>query len=482
MNTNAIMNRVLVVGMVCAAGMGAGCNSDNGGWFSQNQRQRSDSMSRERRAEMDSQSRDWQANRDARDQGRGTGGAEGGSMQSSSNSTRRWQGDNSAYGSNASGQRGGAYYNDPTYPANPNYNQGSASGSNWNSNTSQQNYSNQQWNSNQDPSRTPSNAAGYQKNTQGYQPGDTNQKSLSYSNNTWQGPEGTTAGREGGNGNWNTDAGGYGPMVTTNDNVYRARMYSSPGTSDARAESGTWTGRGNNNTSMTDGNRIRNSDTSTGTMNDRSSVDRMNQDRTMVDRGSSDRLNAERTTMDRTMDDQLGKRTADGRTSTAMAGSFSSPEVRVLSAMRMINEEEVTVGRLAKERGTTAAVREYGAMLEREHADSNQKVTDTARKAGITLMDPAQTKAALVNEMPTGQQKTDAQRADCVAELRALNGTEFDRVFATKMVDGHARAIEMIEQSRGQVTNAEVRNLLDGTLPSLREHKSRAEKLMMAAR
>jgi putative membrane protein len=173
---------------------------------------------------------------------------------------------------------------------------------------------------------------------------------------------------------------------------------------------------------------------------------------------------------------------ATGRTSDPTSGRsgtgtrdyqpMSSADARILSILHAKNEEEVAVGNLAMERGASEDVRRFADMLVRHHSDNDAKVMQTAQTARITLIDPANMKDVLARE-----KGMTTPAPDPLNELRGLNGAAFDRAFARKMLDGHRELIQIVENARPTVQNDQVRQLLDETLPRLREHERTAADL-----
>ena len=163
---------------------------------------------------------------------------------------------------------------------------------------------------------------------------------------------------------------------------------------------------------------------------------------------------------------------------SADAATFASTDAKVLSVLHCKNEEEIQIGRLAQEKGTTEEVRKYGEQLVRDHTESDAKVRSVASAAKITLAESAVVKQALAKEKDPKHEKEGAKEPqDCLTELRALSGEEFDRQFALKMQEGHREMIKMLEEARPRLADANVRKLVDNTLTSLRKHEQMAAAL-----
>ena len=99
-------------------------------------------------------------------------------------------------------------------------------------------------------------------------------------------------------------------------------------------------------------------------------------------------------------------------------------------------------------------------------------------------MDSSEVKTRMMAEegrdMNRGQNPgaADMRPKDPEAELRNLTGTEFDRNFALKMQEGHRKLIQKVQDAQSQVRNQDVREFLEKTLKTLREHETMAGKLV----
>lgn len=184
------------------------------------------------------------------------------------------------------------------------------------------------------------------------------------------------------------------------------------------------------------------------------------------DRNGGDEMRSGDRTYDRPMNTETGRTNMDYQ-------PMSSTDARILSILHAKNMEEVEAGRLAQNRGASDDVRRYGEMLERHHSESDVNVRSTAEAAGITMLEPRDIKDLLAREKGMA-----ASPPDPLDELRTLHGDQFDRAFAQKMLEGHRELIQIVENARPTVKHASVRDLLDRTLPTLREHEQEALRLV----
>ena len=123
------------------------------------------------------------------------------------------------------------------------------------------------------------------------------------------------------------------------------------------------------------------------------------------------------------------------------------------------NYAEIDVGKLAQEKGKNDAVKQYGAMLVKDHGAANQKAFAVAKQLGV---DP-----------PTGSGVT--AKAEYL-KLKVLSGDTFDRSFATGMVKDHQNDIKEFEKEASAKTDAAA-DFAKETLPTLKHHLQEAQSL-----
>ena len=84
------------------------------------------------------------------------------------------------------------------------------------------------------------------------------------------------------------------------------------------------------------------------------------------------------------------------------------------------NLAEVQVGQLAQEKGTIQGVRDFGAMLVKDHQMANQNATQAAQQMNVTP-----------------PQKPGLKQQAVYKKLSVLSGEQFDCEFARSMVKDH---------------------------------------------
>ncbi|HET7166176.1 MAG TPA: DUF4142 domain-containing protein [Pseudolabrys sp.] len=119
---------------------------------------------------------------------------------------------------------------------------------------------------------------------------------------------------------------------------------------------------------------------------------------------------------------------------------------------------EVDVGNLAQEKGQSDAVKQYGAMLVKEHGEHKSKAEQVAGQLGV--------------EPPTG---SSLMQKATYAKLKLLSGTSFDKSFAKSMVKDHQEDIKEYKKESSKKDAAG--QLAQETLPTLQHHLKAAQSL-----
>lgn len=129
------------------------------------------------------------------------------------------------------------------------------------------------------------------------------------------------------------------------------------------------------------------------------------------------------------------------------------------------NTFDIETGKLAAKRGQSNEVRQFGAMLARDHDMVRQQGRDLAKKLGVTPTPPA------------GDQSAQDQAAT-LHRLSALRGAEFDRAFLEHEATFHKGVITAIESTLlPAIKNEELSALVVKVAPAFQAHLAMAENL-----
>ncbi|GAB3989744.1 hypothetical protein GCM10028807_15310 [Spirosoma daeguense] len=118
---------------------------------------------------------------------------------------------------------------------------------------------------------------------------------------------------------------------------------------------------------------------------------------------------------------------------------------------------EVELGRLAQEKAASQAVKDFGAMMVKDHSKANDELKTIAATHNITL--------------PSSLGQDEQEH---VNEMAKLSGAEFDKKYVKMMVDDHKEDIDLFKKAvEDNETNPAVKDFASKTLPTLQTHMDR---------
>jgi putative membrane protein len=160
----------------------------------------------------------------------------------------------------------------------------------------------------------------------------------------------------------------------------------------------------------------------------------------------------------------------NSRNSNAMGeqagmASMTAQDRNFLMDAAMGGMEEVELGRMATQQGSSDAVKQFGQRMVDDHTKANQDLMSVAQGKGITL--------------PT---TLDEKHQKEVTKFSSLTGAEFDREYTKMMVSDHRKDVSEFEKESTRGTDADLKSFATRTLPTLQEHLQLAESLPGAPR
>ena len=120
--------------------------------------------------------------------------------------------------------------------------------------------------------------------------------------------------------------------------------------------------------------------------------------------------------------------------------------------------KEIEVSKLALTKSSNADVKALAQMMVDEHTKALDELKATATKKNISLPASATEKVQ-----------------DKYADLNDKSGHDFDKAYTDAMVDGHEKAIDMMEKASEKANDEEIRMWAANMLPTLRKHLDHAK-------
>lgn len=121
---------------------------------------------------------------------------------------------------------------------------------------------------------------------------------------------------------------------------------------------------------------------------------------------------------------------------------------------------EVQLAKLAQQKATIDAVKNFAAMLERDHSAANDQVKNLAGQRNVSLpASPSEDKQKMYTDM------------------EKMTGKAFDKEYISMMVKSHNDGINLFEDTRANASDIDVKNFADKTLPTLKMHLDSAKAI-----
>jgi putative membrane protein len=125
---------------------------------------------------------------------------------------------------------------------------------------------------------------------------------------------------------------------------------------------------------------------------------------------------------------------------------------------------DVALGKLAQEKGSSDAVKEFGKRMVDDHSKATEELKQAAGMVQI--------------EVPSETPKKARKAHD---KLSKLSGADFDRAYTKMMVSDHKGDIKAFQREARNGAIPSVKDFAAKTLPTLQEHLKLAEELYASA-
>ena len=167
--------------------------------------------------------------------------------------------------------------------------------------------------------------------------------------------------------------------------------------------------------------------------------------------------------------------TTDERTDTSTTTTNTAVDANANTAASVVTDErsttfltksansglaEVQLAKLAQQKATIDAVKNFAAMLERDHTAVNEQVKSLAGQRNVSLpAAPSEDKQKMYSDM------------------EKMTGKAFDKEYISMMVKSHNDGISLFEDTKANASDIDVKNFADKTLPALKMHLDSAKAI-----
>lgn len=127
------------------------------------------------------------------------------------------------------------------------------------------------------------------------------------------------------------------------------------------------------------------------------------------------------------------------------------------------NFTEVALGRLADDKASSSAVKDYGKQMVSDHDAMNDQWTKLASKYHMRITSPG------VDFGPNGKEAID--------RLEKLSGTQFDQAYMMEMIRDHEQDLSDLQRLRSSATDPEIRDLAGSGASTVEQHLTLARQV-----
>jgi putative membrane protein len=139
-----------------------------------------------------------------------------------------------------------------------------------------------------------------------------------------------------------------------------------------------------------------------------------------------------------------------------------------LAQLHDINQTEITLGELTRQKAFTPAVQQYGERMIQDHKKADQQLMDYAKQRGYQL--------GRVEPTNDVQRRLQGATEATKAKLPVLQGTLYDQEYLASQVAAHDQTIQMV--MTGRQLYPQLGSMMDGLLPTLHQHRDQAYQLL----
>jgi putative membrane protein len=145
---------------------------------------------------------------------------------------------------------------------------------------------------------------------------------------------------------------------------------------------------------------------------------------------------------------------------TTTAGGF-------VTAAATSDMYEVAAGKLAQQKATSPAVKQFAARMVHDHTASTDKLKKLLAGGGISATPPAD---------------MDERRKGMLNNLNGATGADFDKMYVDQQVAAHEEAQTLFQGYIDKGDNAALKGFASSVLPTIKAHLAMAKKLQAAGK
>jgi putative membrane protein len=115
---------------------------------------------------------------------------------------------------------------------------------------------------------------------------------------------------------------------------------------------------------------------------------------------------------------------------------------------------EVEAGKLAESKGSSAAVKDFGAMMVKDHTEANNKLKAVATTQNVTDLPTTSSVKQMANK----------------AKLEVLTGDTFDKSYIKGQISAHEETAALLKKEIASGQDSQAKAFAKETLPTVQAH------------
>lgn len=137
----------------------------------------------------------------------------------------------------------------------------------------------------------------------------------------------------------------------------------------------------------------------------------------------------------------------------------------IVAYMKAINNAEVNVSKVAKDKKVDNAVMDFADMMIKDHTENLEQVNDLSSKINVAADETASVK------------KFEENNSKDLTKLSKLDDGKFQKEYIKAMIKGHEDADKMLTKFVKEANNPELHQYLVDTKKAVEQHLAAAKKL-----
>jgi putative membrane protein len=144
---------------------------------------------------------------------------------------------------------------------------------------------------------------------------------------------------------------------------------------------------------------------------------------------------------------------------STISASVTEQDSKFATDAATIGMMEIALGKVAEQNAMRQDVKDFGAMMVKDHTSAADELNKIAEKKHIVL--------------PTSLSAFDQKKVD---DMKAKTGNNFDKDYISMMVSGHKKAADEFNNEIKQGSDGDLRAFATKTLDVIKKHLQAAEK------